>query len=84
MHAAVLPDNRGMAATHPVQMAIFGGKEGMEAKLDGPTFFTERSLATYLAVSDRTVRKLDQARRADQLQARRIQTDRSGRRCCLP
>jgi len=45
-----------MAATHPVQMALSGGKEGMEAKLGGPPFFTERSLAAYLAVSDRTVR----------------------------
>lgn len=45
-----------MAATHPVQMALSGGKEGMQAKLGGPTFFTERSLAAYLAVSDRTVR----------------------------
>jgi excisionase family DNA binding protein len=45
-----------MAATHPVQMAISGGKKGMQAKLGGPTFFTERTLAAYLAVSDRTVR----------------------------
>ena len=29
---------------------------GMEAKSSGPTFFTERTLAAYLAVSDRTVR----------------------------
>ena len=45
-----------MAATHPVQTALSGGKKDMEAKASGPTFFTERSLATYLAVSDRTVR----------------------------
>jgi len=45
-----------MAATHPVQMALSGGKEGMQAKLGGPTFFTERTLSAYLAVSDRTVR----------------------------
>jgi len=37
-------------------MALAGGIEGMEAKASGPTFFTERSLAAYLAVSDRTVR----------------------------
>lgn len=45
-----------MAATHPVQMARSGGKEGMQAKSGKPIFFTERSLAAYLAVSDRTVR----------------------------
>jgi len=28
----------------------------MEPKTAGPTFFTERTLATYLAVSDRTIR----------------------------
>jgi excisionase family DNA binding protein len=56
MHALVWPDSKGMVATHPVQMAISGGKEGMQAKASGPTFFTERSLAAYLAVSDRTVR----------------------------
>jgi excisionase family DNA binding protein len=28
----------------------------MKAKLGGPTFFTDRTLAAYLAVSDRTVR----------------------------
>lgn len=56
MHATVLPDRRGVAATHPVQMALSGGKKDMHAKASGPTFFTERSLAAYLAVSDRTVR----------------------------
>jgi len=45
-----------MAATHPVQIALAGGIKSMEAKVSGPTFFTERSLAAYLAVSDRTVR----------------------------
>jgi len=76
MQPRTLPDRRGMAATHPVQMALSGGKEGMEAKLGGPTFFTERSLAAYLAVSDRTIRnwirrgelpsyKLGAARRID-------------------
>ena len=56
MHATVLPDRRGVAATHPVQMALSGGKKDMQARASGPTFFTERSLAAYLAVSDRTVR----------------------------
>lgn len=45
-----------MAATRTVQIARSGGKESMQAKLGGPTFFTERTLAAYLAVSDRTVR----------------------------
>gem|GEM_PF-1282818 len=65
-----------MAATRTVQMTFSGGKEGMQANLGGPTFFTERSLADYLAVSDRTVRnwirrgelpsyKLGAARRID-------------------
>ena len=31
-------------------------KVGMKPKTAAPTFFTERSLATYLAVSDRTIR----------------------------
>lgn len=39
-----------------MQLALAGGRQGMEAKASGPTFFTERSLAAYLAVSDRTVR----------------------------
>jgi excisionase family DNA binding protein len=39
-----------------VQGVLSGGKKGMQAKLSGPTFFTERTLAAYLAVSDRTVR----------------------------
>ena len=45
-----------MAANHPVQMALGGGSVGMQGKLGRPTFFTERTLAAYLAVSDRTVR----------------------------
>lgn len=39
-----------------MQGVLSGGKKGMQAKLSGPTFFTERTLAAYLAVSDRTVR----------------------------
>jgi excisionase family DNA binding protein len=31
-------------------------KGGMERKTSAPNFFTERSLADYLAVSDRTIR----------------------------
>jgi excisionase family DNA binding protein len=56
MQAPASPDRRGVAATHPVQMALAGGKKNMQAKASGPTFFTERSLAAYLSVSDRTVR----------------------------
>ena len=39
-----------------MQMDLAGGIKGMEAKASGPTFFTERTLAAYLAVSDRTIR----------------------------
>jgi excisionase family DNA binding protein len=39
-----------------MQMALAGGIEGVETKSTDSTFFTERSLADYLAVSDRTVR----------------------------
>jgi excisionase family DNA binding protein len=57
-------------------MSFAGGKKSMQAKVSDPTFFTERSLAAYLAVSDRTVRnwirrgelpsyKLGAARRID-------------------
>jgi excisionase family DNA binding protein len=57
-------------------MTLSGGKEDMQAELGGPTFFTERTLAAYLAVSNRTVRnwirrgelpsyKLGAARRID-------------------
>lgn len=45
-----------MAAIHPVQIALSGGRKDMQAKASRPTFFTERTLATYLSVSDRTVR----------------------------
>lgn len=51
-------------------------KEGMARRSTAPTFFTERTLADYLAVSDRTIRnwirrgelasyKLGAARRID-------------------
>jgi len=39
-----------------MQRALPLDKEGMRSKSPGPAFFTERSLATYLAVSDRTIR----------------------------
>ena len=54
--SAASPDRRGVRAAHPVQIALSGGKKDMQAKASGPTFFIERSLAAYLAVSDRTVR----------------------------
>ena len=76
MQSPTSPDRRGVATTHPVQMALPGGKEGMQAKPGKPTFFTERTLADFLAVSDRTIRnwirrgelpsyKLGAARRID-------------------
>ncbi|HET9152653.1 MAG TPA: helix-turn-helix domain-containing protein [Solirubrobacterales bacterium] len=43
-------------ADSPVQKAAAVGRRGMEAKSTAPSFFTERTLAAYLAVSDRTVR----------------------------
>jgi excisionase family DNA binding protein len=39
-----------------VQNALPLDKECMSSKSPGPAFFTERTLATYLAVSDRTIR----------------------------
>jgi excisionase family DNA binding protein len=62
--------------THPVQRALSPDIESMRAKAPGPAFFTERTLAAYLAVSDRTIRnwirrgelssyKLGAARRID-------------------
>jgi excisionase family DNA binding protein len=39
-----------------VQKAPFRDIEGVNAKAQSPAFFTERTLATYLAVSDRTIR----------------------------
>lgn len=39
-----------------MQFAPSLDKEGMESKFVFPAFFTERSLAAYLAVSDRTIR----------------------------
>ena len=42
--------------SHPVQIGLSPDKECVRAKAPGPTFFTERTLAAYLAVSDRTIR----------------------------
>jgi excisionase family DNA binding protein len=39
-----------------MQAAVSLHFEGMARKATTPTFFTERSLAAYLAVSDRTIR----------------------------
>jgi excisionase family DNA binding protein len=59
-----------------VQFALPLDKECMRSKSPGPAFFTERTLAVYLSVSDRTIRnwirrgqlpsyKLGAARRID-------------------
>jgi excisionase family DNA binding protein len=40
----------------PMQSPLSLDKGGMERKTSTPNFFTERSLAEYLAVSDRTIR----------------------------
>lgn len=64
------------AETDPMQMPLATDIEGMKRKPISITFFTERSLADYLAVSDRTIRnwirrgelpsyKLGAARRID-------------------
>jgi len=39
-----------------VQSALPPDKECMRARAQSPAFFTERTLAAYLAVSDRTIR----------------------------
>jgi excisionase family DNA binding protein len=60
----------------PMQTALALDIGGMERKATGPNFFTERTLANFLAVSDRTIRnwirrgelpsyKLGAARRID-------------------
>ena len=61
---------------YPERLALFEAIGGMESKFQSPRFFTERTLAAYLAVSDRTIRnwirrgelpsyKLGAARRID-------------------
>ena len=39
-----------------MQEALSRDRECVKAKAPGPAFFTERTLAAYLAVSDRTIR----------------------------
>ena len=39
-----------------MQPGLLLDRKGVRAKAQGPAFFTERTLATYLAVSDRTIR----------------------------
>jgi excisionase family DNA binding protein len=73
-----LPDvvSRGIGQSCPEHFAPGWHLHGMERKRVAPIFFTERTLATYLAVSDRTIRnwirrgelpsyKLGAARRID-------------------
>jgi excisionase family DNA binding protein len=66
----------GISEIHPTQTPLNLDIEGMERKSSSPAFFTERTLAAYLAVCDRTVRnwirrgelpsyKLGAARRID-------------------
>lgn len=66
----------GMEQDRAELLARRGHLGGMERKLPSPSFFTERTLADYLAVSDRTIRnwirrgelpsyKLGAARRID-------------------
>jgi hypothetical protein len=60
---------------------------GMKPKTAAPTFFTERTLATYLAVSDRTIRDwIDWIRRGElpSYTARSSKADRRRRCRCLP
>ncbi|MBS1882485.1 MAG: helix-turn-helix domain-containing protein [Actinobacteria bacterium] len=42
--------------SHPVHLGLSRDKVCVRAKASGPNFFTERTLAAYLAVSDRTIR----------------------------
>lgn len=42
--------------SHPIQKRLSHDKGGVSTKSVGPAFFTERTLAAYLSVSDRTVR----------------------------
>lgn len=39
-----------------MRSGLWMDKEGVRAKTPGPAFFTERTLAAYLSVSDRTIR----------------------------
>lgn len=42
--------------SHRIQSRLSNDKRGVSAKSVGPAFFTERTLAAYLSVSDRTIR----------------------------
>jgi excisionase family DNA binding protein len=42
--------------SHPIQKRLSHDKKGVSTKSAGPAFFTERTLAAYLSVSDRTIR----------------------------
>lgn len=42
--------------SHPTHLGLSLDNRGMDSKVTPPAFFTERSLAAYLAVSDRTIR----------------------------
>ena len=41
---------------HPIHIALSPAVQDVGTKTEGRTFFTERTLAAYLAVSDRTIR----------------------------
>jgi excisionase family DNA binding protein len=41
---------------HPIHSVLSQAVQGVRAKATGPIFFTERTLADHLAVSDRTIR----------------------------
>jgi excisionase family DNA binding protein len=47
---------RELLVAHPMYWALPLAVEGVGTKAPGPTFFSERTLAAYLAVSDRTIR----------------------------
>jgi excisionase family DNA binding protein len=52
-----LPDvHREPLGGHPIHITLSPAVQDVATKTEGRTFFTERTLAAYLAVSDRTVR----------------------------
>jgi excisionase family DNA binding protein len=54
---AGLPDVHGEPlGGHPIHVALSPAVLEVATKTEGRTFFTERTLAAYLAVSDRTIR----------------------------
>lgn len=46
----------GLLSNKWIKQRLFRHQRDMERNAPPPTFFTERTLATYLAVSDRTIR----------------------------